>query len=179
MAGSVMTLVVLGRTFHSLTPAPVDRTPKHEPPAVTTNPAATLTELRAVRRRVPFRLQLPSVLEKTSEVAGPPRVYRISGRNKAVRLTFRRPAGCASAGIACEYWGVEQTAWKDAPVLAERSFDHVLKGRRYSFYWTGSHLHMIVLRDGGATYWVVNTLLDSLSNETMIAIAKGLRPLRR
>jgi hypothetical protein len=36
---------------------------------------------------------------------------------------------------------------------------------------------MIVLRERGATYWVVNTLLDSLSNETMIAIARGLRPL--
>ena len=36
---------------------------------------------------------------------------------------------------------------------------------------------MIVLRQGGATYWVVNSLLDNLSNETMIAIAKGLKPL--
>jgi hypothetical protein len=36
---------------------------------------------------------------------------------------------------------------------------------------------MVVLRQGGASYWVVNTLLDSLSNETMLAIAKGLKPL--
>ena len=36
---------------------------------------------------------------------------------------------------------------------------------------------MVVLRANGATYWVVNTILDSLSNETMLAIAKGLRPL--
>jgi hypothetical protein len=36
-----------------------------------------------------------------------------------------------------------------------------------------------VLRDNGATYWVVNTLLNSLSNETMLAIARGLRPLPR
>jgi hypothetical protein len=36
---------------------------------------------------------------------------------------------------------------------------------------------MIVLRQGGASYWVVNSLLDNLSNETMIAIAKGLKPL--
>ena len=38
---------------------------------------------------------------------------------------------------------------------------------------------MVVLRDNGASYWVVNTLLDSLSNETMLAIARGLRPLPR
>jgi hypothetical protein len=36
-----------------------------------------------------------------------------------------------------------------------------------------------VLRAGGASYWVVNTLLDSMSNETMLAIAKGLRPLHK
>ena len=35
---------------------------------------------------------------------------------------------------------------------------------------------MVVLRAGGASYWVVNTLLDSMSNETMLEIAKGLRP---
>jgi hypothetical protein len=38
---------------------------------------------------------------------------------------------------------------------------------------------MVVLRSGGASYWVVNTLLDSLSNETMLAIARGLRPMTR
>jgi hypothetical protein len=38
---------------------------------------------------------------------------------------------------------------------------------------------MIVLRENRASYWVVNTLLDSLSNETMIAIARGLRPLSK
>jgi hypothetical protein len=37
---------------------------------------------------------------------------------------------------------------------------------------------MVVLRVGDTNYWVVNTLLDDLSNETMIAIAKGLKPLR-
>jgi hypothetical protein len=36
---------------------------------------------------------------------------------------------------------------------------------------------MVVLREGRGTYWVLNTLRDELSNETMLAIAKGLRPL--
>jgi hypothetical protein len=54
-----------------------------------------------------------------------------------------------------------------------------IQGRQYDFYYSGPHLHMVVLRAGGASYWVVNTLLDSLSNETMLAIARGLRPLPR
>ena len=35
---------------------------------------------------------------------------------------------------------------------------------------------MIVLRENGASYWVINTLSDALSNETMLAIAKGAPP---
>jgi hypothetical protein len=36
---------------------------------------------------------------------------------------------------------------------------------------------MIVLHNRTTSYWVTNTLVDTLSNETMIAIAKGLQPL--
>ncbi len=36
---------------------------------------------------------------------------------------------------------------------------------------------MVVLKTDKATYWVVNTLRDTLSNETMLSIARGLRPL--
>ena len=49
----------------------------------------------------------------------------------------------------------------------------MINGRSYDFYYSGPKLHMIVLREDGATYWVVNTLLDSLSNETMIADRQG------
>ena len=64
------------------------------------------------------------------------------------------------------------------PVLDDKNFRHVLGGRTYDFYYNGANLHMIVLRERGVTYWVVNSLLDGLSNETMIAIAKGLKPLK-
>jgi hypothetical protein len=38
---------------------------------------------------------------------------------------------------------------------------------------------MVVLETDEATYWVTNTVLDKLSNETMLEIAKSLRPLSR
>jgi hypothetical protein len=96
------------------------------------------------------------------------RTYRIAEDHGAVRLVFRR---------GLEYWGVQQTNWSDAPVLESRSLHRVINGRGYDFYYQGPKLHMIVLRAGENSYWVVNTLLNSLSNETMIAIAKGLQPL--
>ena len=86
-----------------------------------------------------------------------------------MRLVFRTAGGA--------YWGIEQTTGTTPRSSADKSFHHMLKGRAYDFYYNGPKLHMIVLREGGNTYWVVNSLLDALSNETMIAIAKGLQPL--
>jgi LCP family protein required for cell wall assembly len=172
LANGSMLVAVVGQTFHgNLAPLPIDRTPERQPPAVEQNPAATVSLLRGVRRRVPFQLQVPTVLERTSNVSTlmPIRVYNVD-KHRAVRLTF-------STG-ASEYWGIEQTDWEDAPILDRPSEEVRIKGREFHLYYSGSHLHMVVLRENGTTYWVVNTLLDSLSNETMLAIAKGLRPLK-
>jgi hypothetical protein len=74
------------------------------------------------------------------------------------------------------YWGIQETNWNDAPALLHPTVTRTLGGRKFDFYYSSSHLHMVVLREGNASYWVVNSLLDELSNETMIAIARGLRP---
>jgi hypothetical protein len=78
-----------------------------------------------------------------------------------------------------EFWGIQQTTWEDAPALQQPSTQRRIKGRDYDLYFNGAKLHMVVLRGEEASYWVVNTLLDTLSNETMLEIAKGLRPLKR
>ncbi|MBV8080998.1 MAG: hypothetical protein JO186_11570 [Actinobacteria bacterium] len=123
---------------------------------------------------MPFPLEVPTVLERNSypdtccgDVAA--RLYWITKGKKAIRLVYRTGGN--------EYWGVEETNFTQAPILGDRSFQHEIGGREWSLYYSGSQLHMAVLNANGATYWVVNTLLDSLSNETMLAIAKGLKPL--
>jgi LCP family protein required for cell wall assembly len=146
--------------------------PKHQPPHTTRYPSATLALMRGIRRQVPFRLEYPTVIDRSSRVDNEPpnpRVYTIQG-HKAVRLVF-------STGTPGEFWGIQETNWAAAPVLSEKNFHRHFGKRTFDFYYSGAHLHMIVLREHGATYWVVNTLVDSLSNETMIAIARGLRPL--
>ena len=71
----------------------------------------------------------------------------------------------------------QMTDWDDAPVLADKSLTRRIGGRVYDLYYNGPKLHMVVLNTPKARYWVVNTLLDRISNETMLAIAKGLKPL--
>jgi LCP family protein required for cell wall assembly len=172
LANGAMATVVVGQNFHgTIAPAPIDKTPTKQPPHVTPNAALTRSLLVQASKRVRFRLQVPRLIESSSrlEFDAPMRVYNISKGHRAVRLTFRIGSN--------EYWGIEQTNWNDAPVLADPSFVHRIKGREYALYYSGAHLHMVVLRKDGATYWVVNSILDELSNETMLAIARGLAPL--
>ncbi len=171
-----MLMVVLGTTFHGTIAQPVvTQAPKHEPPFVRTDPSQALGLLQPLKAKVPFPLEVPTVLERnsypdTAPGDKPVRLYYIEGHHKAVRLVFH-------TGEVGDYWGVEETDWSDAPILSDRSFRHDLGGREFDLYYAGSHLHMVVLQANGATYWVVNTLLDTLSNETMLAIARGLRPI--
>ena len=172
-----MLLVVVGETFHNeiVAAAPAANAPKHVPAVVRYDTGPGLELLQPFVHRAPFKLETPTILETSSGPDTqygdkPARLYWIDGhRHKAVRLVFRTGAG--------EYWGIEETDMPNPPILADKSFQRALKGREFQLYYTGSHLHMVVLRVHGTSYWVVNTLLDSLSNETMLAIAKGLKPL--
>ena len=174
LANGAMLTVVVGQTFHgSLASAPIDQTPKRERPNVVYGPSAAIDELRERRGRVPFPLMVPTVIERSSwtDSTMPARMYWIDPdeSHKAVRLVYRMGSN--------EYWGVQMTDWDDAPVLADKSLTRRIGGRVYDLYYNGPKLHMVVLKTPKANYWVVNTLLDRLSNETMLAIAKGLRPL--
>jgi hypothetical protein len=70
-----------------------------------------------------------------------------------------------------------ETDWTTAPILRNPTQHTKIAGRNFELYTVGGNIHMIVLRQGNASYWVVNTLRDELSNETMLAIAKHLQPL--
>jgi hypothetical protein len=173
-----MLMLITGQTFHNeLSPAPVVTITTRQPPVVRADAASGRELLIPYRDRVRFRLMVPTVLEQASypdRLPGdkPARLYWIDDKHKAVRLVFRTGSG--------EFWGIQQTDWEDAPALGDRSFTQRLKdGRTYQLYYAGSHLHMVVLKQGKTSYWVINTLMDSLSNETMLAIAKGLKPMKK
>jgi hypothetical protein len=113
----------------------------------------------------------PSVVHSASRLTQyePLRVFKPYPHKKEVVLTYVTGAGNI-------YWQIIETNWTSAPILRKPTGKVTLKGRKFQLFTNGGHIHMVVLRRGDASYWVVNTLRDELSNETMLAIAKGLRP---
>ena len=169
-------VLVVGSTFHGhLAPIVVPTAPTHHAPDIRRDPSETQATLVKYKKRMPFRLQLPTVLERGSYLDTccgdtPARAYMLGGR-PTVRLAYKTGTN--------EYWGIQETDWLGAPALLDKSLTQWVGKRRYDLYYAGGDLHMVVLRTGGASYWVVNTLLNSLSNETMLAIARGFRPMTR
>jgi LCP family protein required for cell wall assembly len=170
---ATMLRVVVGKTFQgTLGPAPADDTPERQKPQVVGDRTSIAPALRQLRRQVDFPLLLPTVREKGSSIVDDEgiRAYKLDG-NRAVRLTYRTASN--------EFWGIQQTSWDDPPILNEPTLERTIGGRTYKLFFSGPKLHVVAFESDGAVYWVVNTLRNRLSNETMLAIAKGLKPLER
>jgi hypothetical protein len=167
---STMLRVVVGQTFHGrLAPGPRDDTPERQAPTVVTDPDHAVEYVKTARRKFDGTLLVPTVRDVNSvlSTAEPARAYRIDDHD-AFRLVYEMGTG--------EYWGIQQTTWTDAPILDGPSLTQTIKGRQYRLFFDGPRLHLVAFEQNGTAYWVVNTLLDRLSNETMLAIARGLRP---
>jgi LCP family protein required for cell wall assembly len=132
-----------------------------------------------------FKVFYPTVYQNVSHLC-PANCPSASSSDPAVWLYNIKDAGGGNNslyayfsynGIAGAYWGIEQTRFTAAPILANPDQQRKLDGRTYKFYFNGSHIHMVAFVLGGTAYWVQNTLRDDMSNEDMIAIARSLKPV--
>jgi polyisoprenyl-teichoic acid--peptidoglycan teichoic acid transferase len=88
-------------------------------------------------------------------------------RHRAYRLVVKAP------GVG-QYYGVQGTTWREAPILDGASEKRRIAGRTYELHFDGDRLRMVAWRTDRAVYWVSNTLLLSLTNTQMLGIAESL-----
>jgi LCP family protein required for cell wall assembly len=174
-AGNPMTVVAVGTSFGGR--LVVHRPPKVEPkkpPQVSNGAAMTAPRLRQVYDEVHFPLMVPHKIALYSHLATDlgVRGFKPLKNQHEVALTFQ-------VGGTSEYWQIEESTWNSAPILQKPSFTLVHRGQKYLVYTAGGAVQMVALRTPGATYWVSNSILNELSNSTMLAIAESFRPLRR
>jgi LCP family protein required for cell wall assembly len=168
-----MLRVIVGETFHNqLAPAAEDATPEHAPPTTVRDFDDVLAALQPLRGQTDFPLLVPLFKDASStlDTEVGVRKYRLEGHD-AVKIVYHY------RGQAGAYWGVMETSWTDAPIVDEPNQQKRAGGRDLRLYYNGSKLHMVAFQENGTLYWVTNTVLDDLSNETMLSIAKGLKPV--
>ena len=122
---------------------------------------------------VPFPVLFPRVRKAGSVYVDVPRTYVIDAPDGERYPAYRIVARTGELGA---YYGIQGTTWKEPPILDNPSETQKLTGgRTLLLYGDGNRLRLVAVRTPRAAYWVSNTLLLSLTNRQMVAIARSLR----
>ena len=72
------------------------------------------------------------------------------------------------------YFGVQGIrGWEDPPILANPSETKEIKGREYEIFADSGRVKRIAWHRGENSYWISNDLLQSLSNDQMVGMARS------
>ena len=116
----------------------------------------------------------PAARISGSVFAGPPRVYKMRGTDGKTYGAYRM---VLQTNVAGEYYGLQGTTWKDPPILEGVTERRKLGRRTYEIVPDGDRVRLVAWRTPKAVYWISNTLLLTLSDRQMLAIARSARAL--
>jgi LCP family protein required for cell wall assembly len=126
----------------------------------------------AAAPQVRFPVLFPRLRTIGAAYVDVPRTYVIQdheGRgHQAYRMVIKK-------GALGEYYGIQGMTWKDPPILDSPMEKRRIGAREYLLYGAGNRLRLVAFRTPRAVYWVSNTLLLSLNNRQMLAIARSLQ----
>jgi LCP family protein required for cell wall assembly len=127
--------------------------------------------LRVHRKEDALPVYYPTTVLAGSEYAQAPRVYTLADPGLALdeRTAYKFVLKTSSG----DYYGLQGLKWKNAPILDEPHETKKFGDREYNLYYDNDRLRMISWETDDGVYWVSNSLLQSLSADQMLAIARG------
>jgi LCP family protein required for cell wall assembly len=109
-----------------------------------------------------------------SVYAGPPAVYKLRGTDGKRYGGYRMVLQTSRSG---EYYGLQGLTWKNPPILEGVTEKRKIGRRTYELAYDGDRLRLVAWHTKKAVYWISNTLLLSLDEKQMLAIARSVRAL--
>jgi len=102
-----------------------------------------------------------------------PRVYHFKDSDGNRHAAYRMVAEFGPE-YETHYFGLQGIqGWSDPPILNNPSETRTINGREYDFYVDGDRLSVVAWHRGDNSYWVANDLLNTLTNDQMIGIARS------
>ena len=102
-----------------------------------------------------------------------PWVYHLRDKEK-VRHGAYRMIGIYQPEYELTYFGVQGIqGWEDPPILDDPTETTTVNGREYSIYADSGKVKLIAWHRGEDTYWISNSLQQSLTNKQMMGIAES------
>ena len=138
------------------------------------SPSSGEDELAHASIGIPFPVLYPSLQTGVSELQPPVRAYdlrdQVNRLHSAYVIVWRQ-------NTLGGYYDFEGSNWKKPPLIDHPTEERTIGHRTYMIFADGSHIHTIAWRQDKVLYWLTNTLLEDLSNEQMLAIARSAQPL--
>jgi LCP family protein required for cell wall assembly len=138
------------------------------------SPSSGEEELAKTSIGLPFRVLYPSLQTSLGELQAPVRSYEL--RDQVNRLHHAYVIVWQQNTLG-GYYDFEGSDWKKPPLISHPSETRQIGNTEYMIFADGSHIHTVAWRRGEVLYWLTNTLLEDLSNEQMLAVARSARPL--
>jgi LCP family protein required for cell wall assembly len=102
-----------------------------------------------------------------------PRVYHFKDTDDERHAAYRM-VGVLELDDGTHYFGIQGIqGWADPPILNNPSLTKTIHGREYDIYVDGDRVKMIAWHRGDNSYWVSNDLLQTLTNDQMVGIARS------
>jgi len=136
-------------------------------------PTAGEEELAKQTIGMPMRVLYPSLQTSVSEEQTT-RAYYLRDKGQRLRHAYVVVFKQNTLG---GYYDFQGTDWPRPPVIAHPNQQRKIGHTTYMLFTDGGHIHVVAWRRGKMLYWVTNTLLEDLSNEQMLAIARSAKPL--
>ncbi|TMK23565.1 MAG: LytR family transcriptional regulator, partial [Actinobacteria bacterium] len=144
-------------------------------PSLTPTPGAALAHARVAAASLPFALEYPRRRDTFgAAVPDSVRVYDIRDQRGRLQPSY---AIVVDRGPLGEFYDVQGTSWADPPLLGNPSETIHVGSRTYELFYAGEHVKTIAWHDGEGTYWIQNTLTNSVPPQTMLAMAEQTVPV--
>jgi LCP family protein required for cell wall assembly len=148
-------------------------------PAREAGEAEAETAARRVDGRFPifYPTRLPSsayyVESNSYEHIQDPRVYHLKDDDGDGHEAYRMVV-VAELPDGNHYLGVQGIrGWEDPPILSNPSLTKTIHGREYDIYVDGDRIRLIAWHRGENSYWISNDLLQTLTNDQMVGMARS------
>jgi polyisoprenyl-teichoic acid--peptidoglycan teichoic acid transferase len=106
-----------------------------------------------------------------------PRAYKICRPHHGKCFHSYRIVLPVNGGVLGDYYGLQGTTWKDPPILKSPDEVRTVHGRRLMIYRDGPRVRLVAWQTKDASYWISNTLLQTISASDMVRIARAAKPL--
>ena len=102
-----------------------------------------------------------------------PWIYHLRDKEKARHPAYRM-IGIYQPEYEETYFGIQGIrGWEDPPILDDPTETKTANGREYLIYTDSGKIKIVAWHRGENTYWVSNSLQQSLTNEQMMGIAES------